>query len=131
MQRAKSEKKNDALIASGESNISIFCEKSGGKLEAGSRDYVVVMSALIHFSILFFSFLIGSAIMAWWNKPRAKRAPKPVLNQRDWMEDFNNWMLSARPRTSPPASSASTAVGEHRVSGSALSPANRVDQFRS
>ena len=63
MQRAKSEKKNDALIASGESNISIFCEKSGGKLEAGSRDYVVVMSALIHFSILFFSFLIGSAIM--------------------------------------------------------------------
>lgn len=87
-----------------------------------------MISVLLHFSILFFGFVAGSAIATWWNRPPRppkQKAPQ-IVNQHDWMEDFNLWMLQCRSKASP----SNTAVGAYRLSGSALSSANRLDQIR-
>lgn len=72
--------------------------------------------------------LIVDGIHTWPRTPKPPRIPKPApnLNQRDWMEDFNLWVLRRRSKASP----SSTAVGAYRLSGSALSSANKESRFR-
>ena len=73
--------------------------------------------------VAFFFSLIGILIsdliwsfFSFLAKDYRERPKKPPCVDHDWMYDFNVWVLNGMTsQATPPASSASTSVGAHRL----------------